>query len=179
MHTSAYRRQVLEAYHGEVMGEALFSALLDNTPPSNASDGTSPDGFAARDHAFQRQLLATMLQLEGETKLRLRALVHRMGLPVTEPEAARASGRQWGINLATTHRDDWAAALLPQLAPYVAAYRELQAAAPAQDRAVLGFLACHEHTLHAALSAWQQGRHASALQTLNALLTFPLPPATP
>ena len=72
---SSYAQALLDFYRGEVLGEAVYSALLES----------------ARNHD-ERLKLGTLLQLETETKAWLRAPMVAHGVSLEEPLAARAEG---------------------------------------------------------------------------------------
>lgn len=72
---SSYAEALLEFYGGEVLGEAIYSALL---------------GFARNDD--ERLKWATLLQLETETKAWLRAPMIAHGVSVEEQAGDRAKG---------------------------------------------------------------------------------------
>ena len=82
MNASKYRQGVAEMYQGELLGEALFSRA--------ASLARTDD---------QRFKLCVLLQLETETKARLRPLVARLGLNLVEDEAVRAEGLRLGSEI--------------------------------------------------------------------------------
>ena len=72
---SSYAEALLDFYRGEVLGEAVYSALLES----------------ARNNE-ERLKLGTLLQLETETKAWLRAPMVTHGVSLEEPPAARAEG---------------------------------------------------------------------------------------
>src|SRR5258706_12014339 len=75
-----YRRLLLDAYNGELLGEALFGA------------------FAARESGERAEKLRVLQRIEGTTASQLRPLLEAAGVGVTaEDEAsARAAGAQIG-----------------------------------------------------------------------------------
>lgn len=73
-----------ELYQGEVLGEALFNKML-------------PD----LDNDRERYVVATMLQLETETKARLRQVVAQRGLNLAEESAQRTAGEGVAAQLAS------------------------------------------------------------------------------
>jgi hypothetical protein len=72
---SSYAEALLEFYSGEVLGEAVYSALL---------------GFARNDD--ERLKWATLLQLETETKAWLRAPMVAHGVSIEEQPSDRVKG---------------------------------------------------------------------------------------
>jgi hypothetical protein len=82
MADSAFLKGVMELYQGEVMGEVIFYELLRTAEDDN-----------------QRYKLATMLQLESETKARLRPWLFRHRLDLSENTAIRAEGLSMAENI--------------------------------------------------------------------------------
>lgn len=158
-HHDHYREQVLAAYQGEIAGEALFSRLLEQEPDPGC-----------------RHVLACMLQLETETKMRLRQLLARLGLPVAERTHDRAAGVDWADGLRQRHGEEWPAAFAHEVAEYAQRYDALRDAAPAADRPVLDYLAAHERGLERSLHALAAADLAGATGPLVDLLHYPPPP---
>ena len=82
MADSAFLKGVMELYQGEVMGEVVFYELLRTAEDDN-----------------QRYKLATMLQLESETKARLRPWLFHHRLDLSEDAAVRAQGLSMAENI--------------------------------------------------------------------------------
>ena len=74
---SSYAEALLDFYRGEVLGEAVYSALLESAKNND-----------------ERLKLGTLLQLETETKAWLRAPMVAHGASLEEPPAARAEGAE-------------------------------------------------------------------------------------
>jgi hypothetical protein len=72
---TSYADALTEFYHGEVLGEAAYSALLATTQ--------EPD---------ERLKWGTLLQLETETKAWLRRYLVAAGVDIEEPEGKRTEG---------------------------------------------------------------------------------------
>jgi hypothetical protein len=75
MADAAFVKGVSELYQGELLGEVLLGGLLKTA-----------------ENDEQRYKLGTMLQLETETKARLRPLAFRYGLDLAEDAAVRTEG---------------------------------------------------------------------------------------
>ena len=156
MHPSAYHEEILAAYRGEIAGEALFSRLLER-----------------QDDGPTRHVLACMLQLETETKLRLRQLLSRLGLPLAEQAADQQAGRQWADALRAQHGAAWPAAFALQVADYALRYDALRDQAHPADGGALDYLAAHEHALQRALEALAGQAALDAADVVCALLHYP------
>ena len=161
MHDQTYREEIMAAYRGEIAGEALFSRLLE-----------------LQADAATRHVLACMLQLETETKLRLRQVLSRLGLPVAEPESDQQAGRRWADALRASHGGAWPAAFEAQLEDYAQRYERLRDRAQPADGAALDYLAAHERALQRALQALVRAAGQEAADALTVLLHYPpaLPP---
>jgi hypothetical protein len=81
--TSSFGDNLREFYEGEVLGEALYSGLLD----------------AAR-NARERQIWGVLLQLETETKAWLRGPMTTAGVSLVEPQEPRERAARYVKGLA-------------------------------------------------------------------------------
>lgn len=154
---ASFTDQLIEMYQGEVIGEVLFNAMLAMYP--------EPD---------QQYKSATMLQLETETKARLRPALAALGADLTELEASREAGHSFVDALAGK---DWSGAmqvLSEGITPYVERYREIAASAPTDYRDVAESMVEHEEVLHQFVTAESAGEGEQALQALVAQLQYPL-----
>ena len=75
MSTYEYEQELVRRYQTEVMGEAYFNRLMSY--------------FDAPDEKYK---WAVMLQLETETKARVRSLMMNLGMDVAESEESRRTG---------------------------------------------------------------------------------------
>lgn len=159
MNQSDYLRRVQLAFTGEMLGEAMVSELA-----------------AATDDPMRRHKWATVLQLESETKVRLRPFAGRLGISVLEDEGRR----QQGIGLARDmHGQSWEQMLngfRAVVAPAVDWFKKLEAMGPEADKPVLRAMIAHEAAILAFLDAELAGDTANSLDPIVALLDHPLPP---
>jgi hypothetical protein len=127
-----YRALLLDAYKGEVLGEALFAAFALRTTD-----------------AEQREKLYALERIEGTTAAQLRPLVvaAEIELGADEEEAVRAQGREMGGS-----GIEWSAfvkGLHDALPPYLAGFVRLrQLAADPGDPALVA-LVTHEQAINA------------------------------
>lgn len=158
---SVYRQGISDMYQGELLGEALFSRA--------AALARSED---------QRFKLCVLLQLETETKARLRPLVARLGLSLVEDESFRAEGLRLGDQLGVLPWQEFLQTLGRELELYVSQYQGIADLAPPSDRPIALSMVDHERALlafvRAELSDPGSGR---SLDAVNALLMNPLPTA--
>ncbi len=155
----AYRAGVQALFDGEVMGERLLLAL-------HAAAKTP------RDAAH----FATLLQLETETKARLRPLIVKLGLRLAETAdlsgvPARVAGYLDSVWAA------YAAATATHLRGVLARYEAIAAMGPPEDQPVLRAVVRHE----AALLRWAEmesaGPSSESLAAVTEMLAFPMPAA--
>ncbi len=156
MDADEYAAGVAKAYQDEVMGEGMTCGFL----------AWCPDDL--------KTVMATLLQLESEAKVRLRPLVHRMGLPLAEDERGRQIGREY----AEGWRDiPWgeAALKLAELAkPYLERFKQLEAAAPDGDKPFLSYMVAHEQAIIDYCELEAAGQRQAGLDRLVSVLEHPL-----
>ena len=152
-----YPECIRELYESEIFGEALTLALL-----------------AAAKNDRERYHHGTVLQLETETKARLRPLLykHRIDLsedmdlsPVPQLVSAYQNG-SWPEFMGIT---------IPVVRQYLARFEEIAKAGPHEDREVLQSMVHHE----AAILRWMEmeaaGDKDGSLDAIIDQLEFPLP----
>ena len=156
---SAYLKGIVELYQGEVLGEVVFDHLL-RTVEGNE----------------QRYKVATMLQLETETKARLRPLLVRRGLDLCEDPAFRAEGTAIAEALAPLPWQEKMNALYQTLRDrFVPRYKEIAAMAPPEDADVTASMVEHESALLEMARRELSGMVDRSAEPVVALLKFPLP----
>jgi len=158
--TSEYLQGVQALYDGEVFGERVLLAL-------HARARTPRDAYH----------FATILQLETETKARLRPLMLKYGLGLDEtldpavvpPRVEAYLGGDWR---------GYAAGMAVRLGPILTRYEAIAALGPAEDQAILQAVVQHEAALLAWAEAEAEGPSDAALAPMIALLNFPVAPPT-
>jgi hypothetical protein len=148
---SEYDDLLLDAYRGEVLGAALFGAMAE----------------AATDDREREQLRA-LQQVEARTANRLRDLVEAAGLdagtdgPTTDAlrMADAMGGGDWSAFLTT---------LRAALPPFLANFERLREIGGG-DEPVLDDLVAHERAIDRFAELELEGRHADALDVLEAHL---------
>lgn len=152
-----YRRRVRLALTGEMLGEAMTSAL--------AAAAETPD---------QHYKWASLLQLESETKARLRAFAAGIGVSVLEDEDRRRQGIERAEAMAGMSWAEAMASFRDLVAPAVGWYRKLEAMGPDADKPMLRAALAHEVALLDFLDAELRGE-PDAIAPVVALLDHPLP----
>jgi hypothetical protein len=149
-----------EFYQGEILGEAMFDAMLPDL-----EDGQ------------QRYKVGLLLQLESETKVRLRPAVAAAGLPLQEDPRMRPDGEKFARDLRSASWAGKMQALHDAVAGhYVPHYRKLAALMPPELREVGDSMVEHEEAL--AEMAWRElnGQGHRSDEPLLRLLSFGLSP---
>jgi len=149
--------QLKEMYQGEIIGEVLFNLMLKQFP--------EPE---------QRLKSAVMLQLETETKARLRPAMIALGVDIYEDEPSRQGGVDFAAAL---HGKDWQeamAVLRDGITPYVNRYREVADAAPDAYKDLARSMVEHEESLYEFVKAEAAGDGEAALRRIEKQLKFSL-----
>jgi hypothetical protein len=124
-----YPACINELYQSEVLGEQAFLALM-----------------AAAKTEREKYHFGTLLQLESETKVRLRPFLQKYDMAfVEEPD----SGDQVAGFLALYQNNSWLdflAALKPVVDHFLARFHEIAQAGPAEDQDVLQSMITHEES---------------------------------
>jgi hypothetical protein len=159
----SYERGLAEFYHGEVIGEAIYSTLLEAA--------TAPE---------ERLKWAHLLQLETETKAWLRPHMILAGVAISEPPDLREIARQIVTGLVPL---DWAgkmkalAALVPVSTTQYRAYAEAaDDRGDAEQAAVCQFMVDHELVQEEFTRLELSGANAAiSLEPLMRQSRYPLP----
>ncbi|HLZ83951.1 MAG TPA: hypothetical protein VKQ54_10330 [Caulobacteraceae bacterium] len=154
--TDAYRAGLQTLYDGEVMGERLLLALY-----AGARSPREADHFAA------------ILQLETETKARLRPLLLKHGMSPTEDTADLGGIPARLANYASQPWRDYAAATAARLAGVLRGYEAIAALGPPEDQPILEAVVRHEAALLDWARAEAAGETDQSLAAILALLCFP------
>ena len=151
-----YPACISELYHSEVLGEQVFLALL-------AAARNDREGYH----------FGTLLQLESETKTRLRPFLHKHKLELVEQQnmseqvdgfVALYKGSSWL---------DFLSALKPVVDQFLGRFREIALMGPEEDQGVLQSMVTHEE----AFSYWIEKETAGeegALDAAISQLQYPL-----
>jgi hypothetical protein len=150
-----------ELYESEIFGEAVFLALVT----------------LAKNPREQYQL-GTLLQLETETKARLRPFLYAHGLSLDETMDLAS-----GIELAVAGYQglSWAefgAANIPIVGQYISRFEAIRDAGPTEDRDVLESMVRHESSILTWATLESQGVTVGTLDDVIAQLQYPLPVPT-
>jgi hypothetical protein len=157
MNFQEYQQTLMDMYQGEVLGEALFSRLLETET-----------------HPEMRYAYSCLLQLETETKARLRSILVRHGLPISESESNRAEGASWANSLRTLDKQVFLNKFTEEIAPYAERYSDFAQQAAAEDAECLQYVAKHEQAIHHFLIGLKTRSPRESISAARDLLRFPL-----
>ena len=152
-----FKKGLSEEYQGEVIGEVFIGGLLER--------------FDSPEHRYK---LATLLQLETETKARLRPAALELGVELAEFDESRKLGHDFikscdgmGWKAMMTH-------LATVVEPYVKRYSDIAEIAPPEYKEVVDSMVVHERSIQtfARLEASCETEHS--LDDVIKQLKFPL-----
>ena len=132
MNDLEYPACINELYQSEVLGEQVFLALL-----------------AVASNEREKYHFGTLLQLESETKVRLRPFLQRYDMKFEERADSTDSAEQVAGMVAAYQENSWLdflAALKPVVEHYVGRFEEIAHAGPEQDQEVLQSMIQHEQS---------------------------------
>ncbi len=157
MTTLEYPACVRELYESEIFGEAIALALLN----------------AARNER-DRYHFSTLLQLETETKARLRPFLYKHGLPLDE-QMELPDIETMVAGYLSSSWPEFVAGLIPTVQTYLERFRQIADAGPEEDKDVLNSMVDHEAAILAWLKAEQDDMDRESLAGMISQLRFPLP----
>jgi hypothetical protein len=153
-----YPACINELYQSEVLGEQAFLALL-----------------AAAKNEREKYHFGTFLQLESETKVRLRPFLHKYRMEFVEKQEA---GDEVAGFVALYQQSTWLeflAALKPMIDQFLARFQEIANAGPAEDQDVLQSMIKHEKSFEYWIEMETAGEDGS-LDAAISQLQYPLTP---
>lgn len=154
-----YPACINELYQSEVLGEQLFLALM-----------------AVAKNERERYHFGTILQLESETKVRLRPFLRKYELEFVESRETEEQISGFVELYENSSWLDFLAATKPVVDQYLARFHEIANAGPDQDKEILQSMITHEesfvHWIEKEL-AGEEGSLASITCQLQHPLTAP------
>ena len=145
----SFQQALVEMYQGEIFGEVLFDKMLT---------------FFESPH--EKYKIAVMLQLETETKARLRPALMQLGIDVAESEESRRIGLETATNLEGKNWSDTMYSLGELVEPYIDRYGHIAAEAPAEFRPLAEAMVKHEQLLLDFLQCEVSGSGSHALDRI-------------
>ena len=141
MTNNDFSNALRELYDGELLGEAFFECMLGQFHNSE-----------------QSRKLTIALQLETETKARLRPFVVAAGLELNDDGEARNTGRKLASGFARKSWREVMAGLLEILEPAVQRYQEILDNSPYEFRELANSMLIHEKALLSFVEAELEGK---------------------
>lgn len=157
MNTPAYPACIRELYESEIFGETAALALIE----------------VAKDER-DRYHFGTLLQLETETKARLRPFLARHGIPLVEKmDLGDVDGMVAAYQ--TSSFQEFAGAIKQVVQNYLSRFKEIVHAGPVEDRDVLESMVRHESAILKWLAMESEGNSEGSLDSMIKELQYPLP----
>lgn len=158
MQTLAYPAWIRELHESEIFGEALALALIDMAK-------------SERDQYH----FGTLLQLETETKARLRPFLVKYGMPLSENIDL---GDVEGIVSAyksTSNLQEFSRLIMPTVQGFLSRFEEIARICPEEDREVAESMVRHESAILKWLAMESEGNSEDSLDDMIGELRYPLP----
>ncbi len=159
MSLAEFKKNLSELYQGEIIGEVFFDELLKR--------------FDSPQHQYK---LATLLQLETETKARLRPTVLELGVELAELDGYRKQGLDF---VESCEGMDWKglmAYLSEIVEPYVKKFIGFAEVAPPEYKDVADSMVVHEAAILTFARLEASGDTEHSLDDVIKQLKFPLKP---
>ena len=157
MSDPVYPECVRELYESEIFGEAFSLALIK----------------VATNERDQYQF-GTLLQLETETKARLRPLLSKYNVSLAEDMELNGIAAAVAAYKATSF-PEFAAAMKPGVQGFLDQFREIERVGPVEDQKILHSMIRHESSILRWLEMESEGDSDGSLDAMIAELQYPLP----
>jgi hypothetical protein len=157
MSATAYPACVRELYESEIFGEAVFLALVERAKTPR-----------------EKYQLGTLLQLETETKARLRPFLFQHGVSLDETmDLAGVAVAIEGYQVLTW--PEFAAANIPVVQGFLSRFEEILELGPPEDRRMLQSMVDHETSILKWVTMESDGITDGSIDDVIAQLQYPLP----
>ncbi len=158
MSLEAFKHAASDLYQGEITGEVSVNLLLKRF--------TTPR---------QQYVLGTTLQLETETKARLRPAAFELGVSLEELGESRQAGTAMDSIVDGLGWCEANTKLAEALTPIVERYRAIAEAAPAKYKELAQSMVTHEQSIKRMAEMEAAGIESGSLDDVIRQLVFPLP----
>ena len=152
---NTFTTELRELYDGELLGEAFFESLLQ-----------------LYEEPTQKHKLCIALQLESETKTRLRPFLLDAGLDLNDNGEARKTGYELAQSFEGKSWEDAMNMLLQILQPAVERYRQILEESPSRHRKLAASMLEHEEALFTFVELEIAGKGNESTRAMSSLLTF-------
>lgn len=157
MNIEEFKETLLDYYHGEILGEVVMEQLIKHF-----------------DEPARQAKLAVLLQLETETKARLRPHVLDLGLSLADDDKPREEALVMSQAFAGLSWDEVMAGMCEQLPPVIEHYRQVADEAPDEYRALAESMYVHEKSLLEFANAELNGERESSTKPVYDQLYYKL-----
>ena len=152
-----FRDCLFDYYQTEVRGEAFFEAMLRK--------------FDKPDYVYK---IGSLLQLETETKARLRPTILELGGSVEELESSREAGRNRAASISAGNWQEFVAVLNQVGEPLTNRQREVSEIAPQPYRELALSMKVHGESIQGFTERELAGDSAHSIDGVVSQLKFPL-----
>lgn len=157
MDDAAYPACIRDLYESEIFGEAVFLALVEIAK-----------------NPREKYQLGTLLQLETETKARLRPFLFRHGISLDETmDLAGVAVAKEGYQ--ALNWPEFAAANIPVVQGYLSRFEAILELGPTEDKGTLQSMVDHEASILRWVTMESGGITDGSLDEVIAQLQYPLP----
>jgi len=157
MSTASYPECIAELYSSEVFGEALMLELLRHSKDDE-----------------QRYKWGTLLQLESETKVRLRPFLAKYGLSLQEEDVS-APVAELGNAYKASSWLKFAEENRKIVGSFVTRFEEIERLGPPEDAEILHSMVIHERSILRFFELELAGKPKGSLAAVVGQLRHPLP----
>lgn len=159
MSDEAFQQALIELYQGEIVGEVILDQML--------SFFSEPE---------LKHKVGVLLQLETETKARLRPTLMQLGLDISEADGSRKAGLEIAAAMKGKSWDQTMSTLQGIVEPAVERYREIATEAPSEFRTVAQYMVIHEQSLYDFTEMELSGEKVTSLDAIVEQLVHKPPP---
>lgn len=158
MSNEQFKVDLADLYQRETAGEVALTRLLEKY-----------------DTPRQQYVLGSILQLETETKARLRPAVLSLGISLVEMQAYRDQGDELGKAIDGLTWEQAVPMLAAAMSNFVREYREIASTAPPEYRDLADSMVAHEESIERFFVMEAAGEHEHAIDSVVRQLVHPLP----
>jgi hypothetical protein len=155
LNLTTFEEYLTELYQGEIIGEVIFDQMLSFFPDEQ-----------------YRYKISVLLQLETETKARLRPILMQRGLNIAELDSSRETAFRLVQALEGKSWEETMAVLESVVKGAVVRYKEIAACAPEELQEVTQLMVDHELSLAYFIQEELAGDPIDSLSTILPQLIF-------
>jgi hypothetical protein len=153
MTNDIFKQGLAELYQGEILGEVLFDQMLSY--------------FQDQDKQYK---LSVMLQLETETKARLRPAMVLLGIDLREQKEFRKNGLDMASSMKGKSWESAMTIIRDAVKPAVERYKEIVSCAPPEYLKLAESMVIHEQSLYDFAELELAGEGKKSISVINSRL---------